>query len=301
MTPAEFEEAAYEAPLYNQLERGLANVYTPGRVLESRLGFDRGIYIAEQAVWDTLGYSAPPPGIALGYFDWPLHRGPAMHRLPRFRLNIFLQAKRSRYYVRRPRALGLYRDFSAPLWAFAITKHQQQLLEYLDARAGGRAHVAYAAPAFHTYADLYRHTRLRTIVQHSTFPSVRALKGHESWYYRVPGAEGVGNPDPERIQETSFIERISSLAADAPTVEGGNLAGLHKIAEDVLGAVRDIGDLADPGAAKYLDDLQTLDRLIEPYALRPTVRAYAQVRLFTLHFRLTWLIHDAAAEYDAHR
>ena len=166
-------------------------------------------------MWEILGYSAPLPGFALGYYDWPLQWAHSRPRvgLPRFRLNIFLQAKRSSYYLRRPRALARFQDFSAPLWTFAITEHQQQLLEYLDARAGGRAHIAYAAPAFHTRADLYRHTRLRDIVQHSTFPSVRALKGHKSWYYRVPGAHGVANPDPERIQERSFIDRINLLAA----------------------------------------------------------------------------------------
>jgi hypothetical protein len=291
--PAEFEEAAYEAPLYNQLERGMTQLFTPGRVLEHQLGFDRGIYVAEEAVWETLGYSAPPPGFALGYYDWPLQfaRSRPRVRLPRFRLNIFLQAKRSNYYLRRPRALTRFPEFSAPLWTFTITEHQQRLLENLDARAAGRAHIAYAAPVFHTRADLYSHTRLRSIVQHSTFPSVQALRGHKSWYYRVPGADGVANPDPERIQERSFIDRVNLLAADSPTAEGGELAGFDKIAEDVIGAVRDIEDLSDPGAAQYLDDLQTLDRLIDPYALRPTLRAYAQVRLFALQFRLTWLIH----------
>ncbi len=293
MIPAEFEEASYEAPLYNQLERGPAEVYTPGRVLENRLGFDRGIFVAEHAVWETLGYSAPPPGIALGYYDWPPYWGPPQpsRRLPRFRLNIFLQAKRSSYYVRRPRALARFPDFSGPLWTFAITQHQQKLLECLAKRAGRRAHVAYAAPAFHTNADLFSHTRLRSIVNNSTFPSVLALRGHESWYYRVPGAEGVANPDPESIKEDSFLDRISAIASDAPVADGGDLASFDQLAKDVLGAVQDIDDFADPAAAKYMDDLQSLDRLLEPYDLRPTLLAYAQVRLFTLQYRLTWLIH----------
>ena len=30
MVPAEFEEKSYEGPLYNQLERGNAELFTPG-------------------------------------------------------------------------------------------------------------------------------------------------------------------------------------------------------------------------------------------------------------------------------
>jgi hypothetical protein len=254
---AEFEEASYEAPLYNQLERGVAEVYTPGRVLERRLGFDRGILVAEHLVWATLGYSAPPPGIALGYYDWPMFLEPRRsgRTLPRFRLNIFLQAKRPLFHARRPRKLAKFPDYSGALWAFSITPHQQVLLEQLASRAGRRAHVAYAAPVFHTRADLYKHTRLRTVVQQSTFPSALALKDHESWFYRIPGATGIANADPERIEEQPFLDRIRS--------------------------------------AKFLDDLQTLDRLMEPFALRRTLRAYAQVRLFSIQFAITWLIHSS--------
>jgi len=53
--------------------------------------------------------------------------------------------------------------------------------------------------------------------------------------------------------------------------------------------------MADPHAAQYLDDLQTLDRIIEPYDLRPTPRAFAQVRLFTLHYDITCLVHAGPA------
>jgi hypothetical protein len=50
MTKAEFEERAYEAPLYNQLERGQQDIWTPGQVLESRVGFDRGLFLTRSAI-----------------------------------------------------------------------------------------------------------------------------------------------------------------------------------------------------------------------------------------------------------
>jgi hypothetical protein len=298
MTPAEFEEASYEAPLYNQLERGVTNLYTPGKVLEAQLGFDRGILIAEHLVWETLGYAAPPPGIALGYYDWPVFAALRLpdRPLPRFRLNVFLQAKRSGYYKRRPRALQKFADYRGPLWAFSTTMHQQELLERLATRAGRRAHVTYAAPAFHTRGELYKHTRLRTLVQNSTFPSALALKGHESWYYKEPGATGIANPNPERIGGHGFLEVIAALAADAPETEPGDYSGYAQIAQDVIAAVQDTGDLEDPGVAKFMDDLQTLDRLLDRYLFRSPWRDYAQVRLFSEEFDLTWFIYGDLRE-----
>ena len=96
MKRAEFEEKSYEAPLYNQLERGQRDIFTPGQVLESQLGFDRGLYLTQTALWETLGYDTPLRGAALAYYQWPPWWEPPERRrqLPRFRLNLFLQAKR---------------------------------------------------------------------------------------------------------------------------------------------------------------------------------------------------------------
>ena len=133
MITAEFEEKSYEAPLYNQLERGNPTIFAPGQVLESKLGFDRGLFLANAALWETLGYGNPPRGAALAYYNWPEGYGPVQRssQLPRFRLNLFLQAKRPVYYKRKPKSLRSLNGFSAPLWSFRITPHQQRLLETL--------------------------------------------------------------------------------------------------------------------------------------------------------------------------
>ena len=69
MIPAEFEEKSYEGPLYNQLERGNPELFTPGQVLENSLGFDAGLFVAQAALWQTLGYKNPLRGAALAYYD----------------------------------------------------------------------------------------------------------------------------------------------------------------------------------------------------------------------------------------
>ncbi len=297
MDQSEFEERSYEAPLYNQLERANSDIYTPGQVLENRLGFDRGLFLAESALWQTLGYDGPLRGAALAYYHWPVGWGPPRPRtqLPRFRLNLFLQAKRPIYYRRKPRSLASLDRVRSPLWAFRVTGHQQRLLEVLSAKTQGRAHVAYASPAFHTYAALFAHTKGRTIVENSTFPSAAALAGHDMWYYDGPGARGAANPNPESIEEQPLLTRLRGLASDAPINEGGDLAWLDSLAERVVASVKAAETPVNVSTAQFLDDLQTLDRLVESYDIRPSLRAYAQVRLFSIRFDLSWLVLAQAA------
>jgi len=288
MEPAEFEERAYEGPLYNQLERGQRNIFAPGQVLEHDLGFDRGVFIAEHAVWETLGYEAPPAGMALGYYDWPLWWVPRAQsrRLPRYRINLFIQAKRSNFFRRRPRSLKSSNRLPPPIWGFPIAPRQQKRLLLLADRAKARAHVTYAAPVFHTASALYRHTKARTIIPNSTFPSATAIKDHEYWFYKVPGAVGMGNPEPEGIEEPGLLARLASLAASELSVSE---LPFEDLAATVISTAEAFDD-TDATTAHFFDDLQTLDRLLEPFDIRTTTRAYSQVRLFTLRFDLSWLI-----------
>jgi hypothetical protein len=289
--PAEFEEKSYEGPLYNQLERGNADLFTPGQVLESTVGFDRGLFVAQAALWQTLGYKSPLRGAALAYYDWPYGWGPPSPRtqLPRFRLNLFLQAKRPAYYERRPRSLQSITTISAPLWAFRVTEDQQHLLEVLAATIQGKAHVAYAAAVFHTNSSLFTHTKRRTIVQNSTFPSVDVLSGHEAWYYQSPGAQGAANPNPESIEEPSLLERVRSRAREAGALEGGDLTWLDTLARGVIESAGSAERSLEGVGAHFFDDLQTLGRIAEQNDVPPTMLAFAQVNLFTTRFDLNWL------------
>ena len=290
--PAEFEEKSYEAPLYNQLERGKNQLFVPGQVLENTLGFDAGLFVAQQAVWETLGYRTPLSGAALGYYDWPyawqLPR-PGVS-LPRFRLNLFLQAKRPIFYARRPRSLKKIPSMTAPLWSFQVTQHQQQRLEVLAETLQGKAHVSYAAAAFHTYNDLFTHTKRRTIVQNSTFPSVEKLKGHVAWYYQIPGAQGAANPNPESIEEPPLLARLRDLARATDAYDGGDIRWLDETAKGVVEAAGAAEREVDGFAAHFFDDLQTLNRLTERFGLQPSLLAFAQVSLFAARAELTWLV-----------
>jgi len=289
---AEFEEKSYEAPLYNQLERGNADIFTPGQVLENTLGFDRGLFMTQVAIWQTLGYKNPLRGAALAYYDWPYAFGPARPRaqLPRFKLNLLLQAKRPVYYQRKPRSLRSIGSVGTPLWSFRVTNHQQRLLEVLAARTKGRAHVAYAAAAFHTNFALFMHTKQRTVVQNSTFPSATALAGHEAWYYCVPGAQGAANPNPESVEEAPLLQRLRARARESEAYEGGDIRWLDVLATNVIESASAVEGPAVAVGTHFFDDLQTLERLAEEYDLQPSLLAFAQISLFTIRFDLNWLV-----------
>lgn len=291
--PAEFEEKSYEVPLYTQLERSSSDLFPPGQVLEHTLGFDAGLFMANQAIWETLGYKSVLQGAALAYYDWPhawrLPR-PGI-KLPRFKLNLFLQVKRPLVHKRCPRALKSLGSMRGPLWSFPIDSLQQRRLEVLQTTLAGRAHVAYASAAFHTYTSLYRHIRCATLPQNSTFPSVDVLSGHAAWYYRSPGAQGAANPNPENIEQPPLRARLNTLAEELEPLEAGDLKWLDLTARSVIAAAAEApGTEVNSQTAHFFNDLQTLERLTERYGLQPNFLAYAQVNLFTIRFDLHWLV-----------
>lgn len=229
MPEASFEEKEFEGPLYNQLEHGHPLVWSPGQVLEGRIGFDRSLLVRNPAFWRWLGFTKPLRGIALSRYSWPSWWRPIPpdRSLPSFRQNLFLQAKRCHYYARPPRTTTGF--LPKVTWGFRITPHQHRALRTLAEKAGRMALVAYAAPVFHTRKELFTHTQKRTIVQNSTFPSVERLNSHTAWYYQVPGAKGIANPDPERIEEPNLDDRIASFAHSQSgnvTDPGDNLGAL---------------------------------------------------------------------------
>jgi hypothetical protein len=290
--PAEFEEKTYESPLYGQLERANPFVYSPGQVLENSVGFDAGLRATNMVLWQTVGYSAPPDGTLLASIAWPAGWGPHNPKsaFPDVRLNLFLQAKRPFYHKTKPRLLKTLDGVNTPLWAFDIVEHQQKLLQVLAEKTQGTAHVAYASAVFHTNAALFAHMKGGTIVENSTFPSAMALQGHDKWYYWSPGAAGAANPNPEIIQEAPFLDRIRTLARQAKRYERDDLSWLDVTARNVIEVAYTSEGPLDAVGAHFSDDLLRLNRLADQFELRPSLRAYAQIGLFTARFDLRWLV-----------
>jgi hypothetical protein len=256
------------------------------------VGFDAGLHATNMILWQTVGYSAPPDGTLLAGIAWPSGWGPSNPKsaFPDVRLNLFLQAKRPFYFERKPRALKMLDGISAPLWAFDIVDHQQKLLEVLAEKTQGMAHVAYASAVFHTNAALFAHMKQGTIVENSTFPSAIAMEGHNKWYYWSPGATGAANPSPENIEEAPFLDRIRTMAREARRYERGDLSWLDVTARNLIEVAHTSEGAFDAVGAHFFDDLLRLNRLADQFELRQSLRAYAQIGLFTARFNLRWLV-----------
>lgn len=294
MKPAEFEEREYEGPLYNQLERGQNILWSPGQVLEGSIGFDRALMVRELEIWRFIGLSRIPRGALLARYLWPEWWGPRdpRCRLPSFKLNLFLQVKRSHFSTRPPK-VSAELGFKGKTWAFFTGTRQQRLLECLSGKTKRRAHVAYAAPVFHKHQDLYLHTRKRTIVENSTFPSIKALLGHSAWYYRRNGSIGVANPDPESIQEASLMERLHDLIEEDRSRPEADDLPLESLDQRVQAAVGDEQLAESFQRARYFDELQEIDRLTDQFDIPQTGRAYLRVAAFADIFGLVWFVVGA--------
>jgi hypothetical protein len=156
MKASEFEEKEYEVALYSQLQQSPSQLWSPGQVLESYLGFDAGLFLDDPLLWHLHGFRRALRGISPWHSLWPILRTKSWQRgrLPRFRFNCFIQAKRSFKGSRVPKklsALGLTR----PFFRFSIESDQQQTLEYAAKRLEHRALFTYAAPVFYKSGELF--------------------------------------------------------------------------------------------------------------------------------------------------
>jgi len=287
MKPAEFEEREYEAPLYNQLERGSHLVWAPGQVFEGRIGIDHGVFSADEWLFRLHGYPSYLPGAVLARYRWPrlwLRHRP--DRFPTFRLNLFIQAKRSTWSRRPTKALKA-KGISGLHWRFEINPRQQSALESVAAKLQRRALVVYAAPAFHEHRVLHVHASRGTLVQNSTFPSASSLRNHAAWNYTEPGASGVANADPTEINEPPLGVRIRDLVEQAPDGLPWRQE-LKALAVDIRDALSEEQLQETSRFAAFADRVREIERDTEGFAESEILAAYLTVLAFCETYALLW-------------
>jgi len=296
MKRAEFEEREYETPLYNQLARGNPNVWSPGQVFEAHIGIDYALLLDDPWIFGVHGYRGYPPGVVLARYKWPVRwfRRGTPRKLPTFRLNLFIQAKRPEWGRRVPvriRSAGL----SPPFWRFSIDADQQRSLETVASKLGRRALVVYAAPVFHEHRALFLHTRKETITGASTFPSVTSLTDHESWYYNAPGAKGVANPEVRVVDEPSLEDRIRALLeADTVAADDSWRGNLDVTAAAIHDALADERLPETARRAEYFNLLRELRPDTEALEEGPAISAFLAIMLFCNLFLVQWYVVEVA-------
>jgi hypothetical protein len=295
-TPSEFEEKEFEAPLYNQISVGNRLVWSPGQVFENHIGIDHAVFLEDPRLWRYFMSGVPLPGAFLHryHLDFAGLRR-RRRRLPNFRLNLFIQAKRSFYHNRRPRHL-LQQLNSGSCWRFDVVEAQQEVLEKLAKKLESRALVCYAAPAFHRLSQLYALTADGTIVANSTFPPAKSLSGHRSFYYQEPGGKGVANAQPEIIEGPGLEEMLRRLAGSAPMSELPNaLAELKLLGEQVFQVVSEDVSPDNPRRPQFFEFLREYEEVVEEFeGPREALQAFARVAIFANTFNCQWYVVSEA-------
>lgn len=292
MKPVEFEEKEYEGPLYNQLERGSQLIWPPGQVLEEYLGFDRIAYLDYGYLWHIHGIHQPYRGVVPFRFVWPSLPHAMKFRLPRFRANCFIQAKRPEVGKRIPKKLAAL-GIRKPYFRFAIESDQQRVLEAAARRLRKRALFVYAAPVFSKSQELFAHTVKGTIVERSTFPDVLSLAGHRAWFYNEPGASGVVNQGFEALRLPEMHQQISSLVeqqGDRNEATQSPSDALVELRKELEAVVTESAETADQVRSAYLtEEWRRIASFSETTKAPQAVIAFLGVQAFALYFNLTWL------------
>lgn len=294
MNPSEFEEREYEQPLYRQLERNDPRYWSPGQVLEAYLGFDRGLFLTAGYLWNVHGHKTPLPGMIPYHEYWPLlpHFSTHRTRLPDFQLNCFLQTKRCYVGQRLPKRLSALGN-KRPFYSFGIDASQHDVLSAAAHKLSGRALFAYAAPVFATSQRLFFLQQIGQIVENSTFPDVKDLDGHVTWYYTDAGATGVGNPEVERIEGAGLNERVNLLLTTNRFREkiSGPTEQLTFLSNAIRTAVIEGSEAFASARRAYLvSDWSEIGEFADVNELNAACRAFLEVDAFARRFNLTWLV-----------
>lgn len=290
----EFEEAEYRGPLFNQLSTS-SLLWEPGQVFENHIGIDHALFTTHTYLHELHGHHATLGGVVLSKYNWDYiwHMRRKKKKLPSFRLNVFIQAKRPQYGRYAPKILK-GKGLKSPYWKFEVTPHQQVALEKLKQQLKERAIVCYACPVFHKEALLHKWTVEPKIVENSTFPSVAVLKGHSAWNFSEAGAIGVANIDPMPSEEPSFMKQISTLVERNSQNSGAVTEELQFLSQAVQFAMESVPDEASQLRARFFEGARELQKIVSEFVSRDedleAVMSYGTVLHFCYLNRLNWLV-----------
>jgi len=265
-------------------------LWEPGQVFEKTIGIDRASFCLQDYLWRLHGHSSNLGGSILRgrpfHYIWSGSKPSKI--LPDFKLNLFIQAKRSTYSSQSNN--NLKPNINGQYWFFEITPHQQLALEQLEDELSGDSLVIYAAPVFHKQQELYNHTSNQTMVDNSTFPKASMLKGHSKWYYDKAGIIGVANPDFEFFNEENLINQIEVKRKEAGDFKDDNsINNLQKLSKAINSVVENRSNDFQASRFAYYSDL--IDNQINAFDLQDTkgLKNFMQIETFTHLWKLNWM------------
>lgn len=288
---AEFEEKEFEKPLYNQLENGKCDVWTPGQCFEGYIGFDYSGNISNYEFWKRFG-GFIPRGVVLDDYNmgyiWRKMKKKRM--FPDFSMNLFIQAKRP--YIHS----GTFSSaiYDTKHYSFEINQRQQKILERLGQKLRHRALLVYAAPVFGTYEELYNYTRDGEVIENTSFPKVDTLSGHSHWYY-CDAKNGIAHSEPKEEESFSLYELIGRLKQEYYNAENTKFDENIRIISKVVINVLD--EFKEDVQVKYCFSQIKEMRMIYEYGQNriynidyEIVTSFLTITIFCEVFNLDWFV-----------
>ncbi|MFL0163202.1 hypothetical protein [Aquirufa salirivi] len=287
---SEFEESEYRGPLFNQLEKGSHLLWEPGQVFEKTIGIDRASLCLNDYLWELHGHSIILGGSILRgktlNYIWQGSKPSKI--LPDFKLNLFIQAKRSTYSSQSNNILKPH--INSYYWFFEITPHQQLALEQLEKELSGDAIVIYAAPVFHKQQELYNHTSNQSIIGNSTFPQASMLKGHSKWYYDKAGIIGVANPNLEFFDRENLLSQLEEKRSEAGDFNQYNrIKNLQRLSKAINSVVENSSNDFQASMFAYYSNI--IDDKINLFELQETkgLKDFMKIETFNYLWKLNWM------------
>ena len=214
MSPiAEFEEKEFERFFNDQMVVVDRQCWSPGQVLEGRIGFDSA--------------SMLNPNM-FHYFDWigrrrfhHMRRGVRVDRgiveelfgeldrsMPPYRFNFFAQYKR-------PEFMFGYRSsemdcWKGPYYRYEIDAKQNKILCRLEGVCGSSAFVSYCCPVYYTKEDLWEANRSGQILERTNYAAPHRLANNHAYSFVESGGRGKAHSENEDIESRSLSEILNS-------------------------------------------------------------------------------------------
>jgi len=263
-------------------------LYPIGQVFEHDVGLDSIFFSKNRKLWRMFSpgrwyhpfSSVWKPGLNLEPQLWEnISQELNSSAFPIFKCNLFIQYKRPDYLTNG--TAGEYSYWSAPYYRYYLDPHQHGIISKLEAKISPAALVAYCAPAFWTFDDLFTNQRNAQLIEHSNFVKPSHLDGHSAWTYTDAGTDGKAFSEPVKIPSLNLRRELEELAKILPQVEN-NTEFIISLSTSIERVVKE-----DEGflAKRYVETLH--DAKLPSNELAQCI---AHIWLFTFMFDISWAI-----------
>lgn len=225
-----FEETEYREPLNYELAQKWG-IWPIGQVLENSLGFDAAFFsnnLVFWSFWPLHKSMIRNKGLILSSRLWNNAKGKLnSSTFPKFKINLFVQHKVPEYISSK---LGKeFRNWNQPYFRYNITKHQQYILEKLEAQTNKNALVVYACPCFYERTDLFNFYRGKMIIN-SNFVEPSKLTNHKRYTFIKKGIFGQPFSDPIKIETLNIMNEIEKKRRETKSSDN-NVRFINELAK----------------------------------------------------------------------